>query len=108
VPLSSPAAGWILKVQEVCKAGETQACQKIRFTETGSFAGALGGGSAVVPLASRLVAAPICAAIGLGTVGVGGIVCGLVVVGGASVVGGAVGETGGEWMGEFLYEQTKP
>jgi hypothetical protein len=27
------------KVQEVCGAGETQACQKIRFTETGGFSG---------------------------------------------------------------------
>ena len=97
-----------LKVREVCQAGETQACQKIRFTETGSFLGALGGGGIAVPLASRLAAAPICAAIGLGSGGIGGVVCGLVVVGGASVAGGAGGQAGGEWMGEFLYEQTRP
>ncbi len=97
-----------LKVQEVCQSGETQACQKIRFTETGSFAGALGGGSAAVSIASRLAAGPICAAIGLGSGGIGGVVCVLVVVGGASVAGGAGGQAGGEWMGEFLYEQTRP
>lgn len=96
-----------LKVQEVCQAGETQACQKIRFTETGSFFGALGGGGAAVPLASRLAAAPICAAIGLGSGGIGGVVCVLVVAGAASVAGGAGGQVGGEWMGEFLYEQTR-
>lgn len=95
-----------LKVQEVCQAGETQACKKIRFTETGSFAGALGGGSAAVSIASRLAAGPICAAIGLGTVGVGGFVCGLVVVGGASVAGGAGGGWAGELAGEKIYERS--
>ncbi|CAI3799946.1 hypothetical protein GLGCALEP_02483 [Pseudomonas sp. MM221] len=33
-----------LKVQEVCQAGEAGDCKKVRFTETGSFAGSLGGG----------------------------------------------------------------
>ncbi len=96
-----------LKVQEVCKAGETQACQKIRFTETGSFAGALGGGSVGVWIGSGAATA-ICAAIGIGSAGIGGVICGLVVVGGASATGGAIGGGGGEWMGEFLYEQIKP
>lgn len=96
-----------LKVQEVCKAGETQACQKIRFTETGSFAGALGGGSVGVWIGSGAATA-ICAAIGIGSAGIGGVICGLVVVGGASATGGAIGGGGGKWMGEFLYEQIKP
>ncbi|MBU3056569.1 hypothetical protein [Pseudomonas indica] len=96
-----------LKIQEVCRAGETQACQKIRFTETGGFVGGIGGGTLAVALTSP-VAGSICAAIGLGSGGIGGIVCGLVVVGGASVAGGAGGGAGGEWMGEFLYEQTRP
>jgi hypothetical protein len=96
-----------LKVQEVCRAGETQACQKIRFTETGSFAGALGGGALAVALTSP-AAGSICVALGVATGGIGGGVCGLVVVGGASVAGGAGGAAGGEWMGEFLYEQTNP
>jgi hypothetical protein len=95
-----------LKVQEVCRAGETQACEKIRFTETGSFAGGLGGGTLAVALTSP-VAGSICAAIGIGSGGLGGVVCGLVVVGGASVAGGAGGAAGGEWMGGFLYGQTK-
>ncbi|EWC41398.1 hypothetical protein [Stutzerimonas stutzeri] len=68
----------------------------------------LGSGSAAVPLASHLAAAPICAAIGLGSGGIGGVVCVLVATGAASVAGGAGGQTGGEWMGDFLYEQTRP
>lgn len=97
----------ILKVQEVCQAGETQACQKIRFTETGSFAGAVSGGALAVALTSP-VAGSICVAIGVASAGIGGVACDLIVVGGASVAGGAGGAAGGEWMGEFLYEQTKP
>lgn len=96
-----------LKVQEVCQAGETQACQKIRFTETGSFAGALGGGSAAVSITSRLAAGPICAAIGLGSGGIGGVVCVLVVAGGASVAGGAGGGWAGELAGEKIYERSQ-
>ncbi len=96
-----------LKVQEVCQAGETQACQKIRFTETGSFAGALGGGSAAVSITSRLAAGPICAAIGLGSGGIGGVVCVLVVAGGASVAGGAGGGWAGELAGGKIYERSQ-
>lgn len=57
-----------------------------------------GGGAAPV----------ICAAIGIGSAGIGGVICGLVVVGGASAAGGSIGGDGGEWIGEFPYEQTKP
>jgi hypothetical protein len=95
-----------LKVREVCQAGETQACQKIRFTETGSFAGALGGGSVGVWIGSA--AGPtICAAIGMGSFGIGGVVCGLIVVGGASAAGGAIGGSTGEVAGEKIYERSQ-
>jgi len=93
-----------MKVQEVCRAGETEACDKIRFTEAGSFVGGVGGGSAGVWIGS--VTAPyICGAIGLASGGLGGIVCGLVVVGGASYAGGEGGEWFGEMVGEKLYER---
>ncbi|EXF45392.1 hypothetical protein BAY1663_02161 [Pseudomonas sp. BAY1663] len=95
-----------LKVQEVCRAGETQACQKIRFTETGGFAGGIGGGAAGV-LVGELAATSVCAAIGLGSGGIGGIVCGLVVVGGASVAGGTGGGWAGELAGEKIYERSQ-
>ena len=95
-----------LKVQEVCQAGETQACQKIRFTETGSFVGGVGGGSAGMGIG--IAAAPyVCGAIGLASGGLGGIVCGLVVVGGASTVGGAGGGWAGELAGDKIYERSQ-
>ncbi|TCD23853.1 hypothetical protein E0D86_01155 [Pseudomonas sp. IC_126] len=96
-----------LKVQEVCQAGETQACQKIRLTESGSFTGALGGGALAVALASP-AAGSICVAIGVASGGIGGFVCGLVVVGGASVAGGAGGAWAGELAGEKIYERSQP
>ncbi|RMH85187.1 hypothetical protein EA796_06670 [Pseudomonas sp. AOB-7] len=92
-----------LKVQEVCRSGETQACEKIRFTETGSFAGGVVGGSAGV-WAGGLAGPAVCAAIGLGSGGIGGIICSMVVVGGASVAGGAGGGWAGEVAGEEIFK----
>ncbi len=96
-----------MKVQEVCRAGETEACEKIRYTEAGSLVVGVGGGTLAAGLVSP-VAGSICVAIGIGSGGLGGVVCGLIVVGGASFAGGAGGAAGGEWMGEFIYERTKP
>lgn len=95
-------------VQEVCRAGETQECEKIRFTESGSFVGGLTGGATVAPIVSRFAAAPVCAAIGLGSGGIGGALCAILVVGGASFAGGAGGGKGGEIMGEALFDWTRP
>ncbi|ARU90164.1 hypothetical protein [Pseudomonas sp. M30-35] len=95
-----------LKVKEVCEAGETQACQKIRFTETGSFAGGVGGGSAGI-WAGGLAIPTVCPAIGLASGGLGGIVCGLVVIAGASVAGSAGGGWAGGLVGEKIYERSQ-
>ena len=95
------------KVKEVCRAGETEECRKIRFTETGSFFGGMAGGSLAV-FGVGPVAGSICLAVGLGTAGIGGALCVLVVVGGASYAGGVGGEAGGEWMGDFIFGTLNP
>lgn len=95
-----------LKVQEVCRAGETEACEKIRFTEAGSFAGGVGLGVGA-GVAVGAVSTSVCAFIGLGTVGVGGLACGLVLAGGASYLGATGGAWVGEQAGEKLYEAQK-
>ncbi|MNQ60282.1 PAAR motif protein [compost metagenome] len=100
-------ASSILKVQEVCRAGETEECRKIRFTEAGSFFGGMAGGSALVA-GARAGAGPICAAIGLGSAGMGGALCVLLVIGGTSYAGALGGEAGGEWMGDFLFGKLNP
>ena len=110
------AGGWVgialgggasyLKVQEVCAAGDSDACEKVKFTEAGSFAAGLATSGAVGSL-STFTAAPICVAIGVGTVGLGGLACGLVVVGGATYIGAKLGEMGGEALGTLVYEAVK-
>ena len=110
------AGGWVgtaigggasyLKVQKVCSEGNPEACEKVKFTETGSFFGGLGGGAAG-GFSAGLGAGFVCAAIGIGTAGVGGIVCGIVLVGAGSVAGGAVGSLLGEELGEIIYEQAR-
>lgn len=94
-----------LKVQEVCRPGETGECKKIRFTETGSFAGGLGGGM-LGAWGGGAAATALCGVFAIGTGGLGVPVCGIVIVGAAS----AAGSTGigalGEKTGEMLYEVT--
>ncbi len=53
-------------------------------------------------------AGSICVALGVATGGLGGVACGLIVVGGASVAGGAGGGWAGELAGEKIYERSKP
>ncbi|MGH8383023.1 PAAR domain-containing protein [Pseudomonas sp.] len=96
----------VLKVQEVCRAGETEACKKVRFTEAGSFSGGLGGGMAGAYLGGKTAVAVCGGAAVAGGVGVA--VCGIVFVGGGALAGGLGTGAGGEWLGEFLYEKINP
>ncbi|MNJ49859.1 hypothetical protein D3C77_451140 [compost metagenome] len=91
-----------LKVQEVCRAGETEACKKVRFTEAGSFSGGLGGGM-FGAYAGGKAALASCGAVAVFTGGVGGAVCGVVLVGGGSLVGTVGGSQAGELFGESIY-----
>lgn len=87
-----------LKVQDVCRAGETEACKKIRFTETGSFSGGLTGGVAGGG-ASGLAIKVVC------NFGVWGkALCGIAVVGAGSFAGAEGGADAGEWLGELIYK----
>ena len=96
-----------MKVQGVCTAGDAEACERIKFTESGGFIGGIAGGVAGGALLSAGTTGAICAALGLPTGGVGSLVCGLVVVGAGSLAaGGALGKTG-EKTGELIYEVTK-
>jgi len=92
-----------LKVQDVCRAGETGECKKIRLTETGSFAGSTAGGIAGGK-AAGLAALAVCGVSGIGTAGIGTALCGIVLVGGGSLGGGILGGKLGEATGELVYE----
>ncbi len=94
-----------LKVQEVCRAGETEDCKKVRLTETGGFATGTAGAMAST-LGANLVSGTICAAVTMGSAGLAAPVCGIVLVGASGMAGGVLGGTLGESVGEFIYEAT--
>jgi uncharacterized Zn-binding protein involved in type VI secretion len=95
-----------MKVKEVCRAGETEACKRIRVTETGAFSGSVLGGM-VVATASSSAAAPLCVALGLSTGGLGFLACGLGVAAGGAVGGSLVGGFMAEKAAEVIYERLK-
>lgn len=94
-----------LKVQEVCRHGETQECKRIRLTEAGSFTGGVVGGS-FAAAGMAYVAGPVCAVFTVASGGLGGAVCGIVLVGGAGFAGSKGGAEVGELGGEVIYEVT--
>ncbi len=91
------------KVREVCRAGETEMCKKIRFSEVGSFSGGLAL-STFAATGAGIAAGTICVSIGLGTVGLGGALCAMTLVSTGGLAGGIIGETAGELAGEEIYE----
>lgn len=99
-----------LKVKETCRVGSSAECKKVKLMEGVSFLGSVGGSGAGAYLGA-LGATPMCIAIGVGTLGVGGLVCGVVVVvvvvGAASAIGGSAGSGLGGKLGEIVYEGIK-
>ncbi len=92
-----------LKVQEACRAGETEACKKIRLSEAGAFAGGLAGGILGGYIAG-ITALAVCGVFSAGTAGLGAPICGIALVGSGSFAGSTAGAQGGEHMGELIYE----
>ncbi|KEY88339.1 hypothetical protein PC358_04225 [Pseudomonas capeferrum] len=88
-----------LKVQAACRAGETEACKKIRFTETGSFSGGLTGGIVGAKIAGE--AARLVCSFGV----YGKVACGVVLVGSGSFAFSKGGEKRGETSGEAIFER---
>lgn len=96
-----------MKVQDVCMAGNTEACERVKFTEAGSFAGGIAGGAVIGAALTAKTVGGICLAVGVTTAGIGTLVCGVVVVTAGSLVGGAVGNRLGESFGGIVYEMRK-
>lgn len=93
-----------MKVQDVCSAGNTEACAKVKYTQAGSFAGGVVGGAWAGVVLGGSTAGAICVALGVPTGGVGTLACGLVVVGAGSLAAGSIGGTIGEEVGDAIYE----
>jgi hypothetical protein len=92
-----------LKVEEVCRARETEACKAVRLKEVGNFSGGVVGGTAGGFIASLAVPS-VCAVFAIGTAGVGAPVCGIALIGAGSLAGGLAGGDVGEMLGEKIYE----
>ncbi|WP_201205134.1 PAAR domain-containing protein [Pseudomonas sp. S37] len=95
-----------LKVQEVCRAGNAEACAKVQFIETGAFSMGVGGATVGAALAGA-AAGTLCAAFTIGTGGLAAPLCGIVVAGAGGLAGGKLGELAGGFAGEFIYEASK-
>ncbi len=87
-----------MKIYEACRAGETEECKRIRFTETGSFAGGLAGGTAGA-LAGQSAIKYVCYFGPWGRA-----VCGIATVGAGSFAGSSFLGQAAEYVGETIYE----
>lgn len=87
-----------MKIYEACRAGETEECKRVRYTETGSFSGGVAGGMAGGGV-GKLAIKAVC---GFGPWG--RATCGIAVIGASSLGVGKLGEFLGEGAGELLYE----
>lgn len=96
-----------MKVQQVCAAGNKDACEKIKYTEGGNFVGGVAGGAATGAFLSGSTAGIICVGLGVPTGGTATLACGVIVVAAGSYAGGALGGATGEWAGEKIYEAGK-
>ena len=94
-------------VQDVCSAGNTEACERVKFTEAGRFAGGLAGGWASGIVLSAPVVGGLCVGLGGYTRGLSVLACGVLVVGGATFSAGQAGEKVGENIAEKIYELVK-
>jgi uncharacterized Zn-binding protein involved in type VI secretion len=97
----------VSNVQEVCAAGRAEACERIRFTEAGSFSGGIMGGAAAGAVLSVKATGRLCIALGVTNGGLGTGVCTAVTVTTGALVGGVVGSGVGEWIGDVIYEATR-
>ena len=97
----------LLAIQQVCKADSGAACERVKFTEGGKFAGATLGGI-WGGVTGQIAGGSICLGIGVATGGLGGVVCVAALVGAGAWAGTTFGEMGGDYIGEKIYEAFQP
>ncbi|MDQ0980634.1 PAAR domain-containing protein [Pseudomonas synxantha] len=96
----------LLAIQQVCNGDSGAACEKVKFTEGGKFAGSTAIGAAS-GLAASYASTAVCVALGV-TTGIGGVICVAAVVGTGAWVGTTYGGKTGEYIGEKIYEARQP
>lgn len=101
------AVSSLLAIQQVCKGDSGAACERVKFTEGGKFAGATLGGI-WGGVTGQIAGGSICLGIGVATGGLGGVVCVAALVGAGAWAGTTFGEMGGDYIGEKIYEASQP
>lgn len=92
-----------MKVKEVCRAGDGNACRKITLTESAAFSGSLYG-SGFGAGAGVGLGAGLCIALGATTLGAVAVGCAIAGAGLGAIGGGAGGGFIGEASAELIYE----
>ncbi|MBZ0058435.1 MULTISPECIES: PAAR domain-containing protein [unclassified Leclercia] len=102
VGIAFSAVHSINEINEACSTGREAECTKKKYTEIGSFSGGLAGG-----LAGGAIGMGICSLVlGSATMAAGGagaLACGVILGTSAGYVGGELSSSGGEAVGEFIY-----
>lgn len=96
-----------MRINEVCRTGTDEQCQKVKFIEGGKLAGNVGG-SAITAAFATPVTMEYCAGVALKTRGIGGALCVLVLSGVTASAGGNAGSKIAESTAEVIYEATTP
>ncbi|NIF18987.1 PAAR domain-containing protein [Pantoea sp. Cy-639] len=92
--------GSAVKISDVCRAGDTTACEKVKITEASNFTGGLAGGWLGGNVATK-AAAKVCWRVGSPK---GILICGIVITGAGAYVGSTKGMKHGEEIGELIFE----
>ncbi|TDB57198.1 PAAR domain-containing protein, partial [Pseudomonas vancouverensis] len=92
-----------MKVQEVCRAGSSEACERVKFTEAGSFVGGIGGGVFAGAISAHIVGG-VCVGLSVPTGGLSLLACAVLVTGAVSISAGYAGGKVGEITAEKIYE----
>ena len=92
--------GSIVKVSDVCRAGDARACEKVKVTEAGNFSGGLAGGWAGGQAGIR-AALKVCWRVGHPK---GVFICGIAMTGAGAYYGSTKGMKYGEELADLIFE----
>lgn len=92
--------GSIVKISDVCRAGDARACEKVKVTEAGNFSGGLAGGWAGGQAGIR-AALKVCWRVGHPK---GVFICGIAMTGAGAYYGSTKGMKYGEELADLIFE----
>lgn len=88
-----------VKIHAVCAEGGATECRQVKYTEGGRLSGSVAGGGT-----GAFFAPMLCGFVGVGSGGLGGVACAIIMAGAGGYAGASGGGVAGEGLGELLYE----